>query len=206
MTRTGTERDRGVAMIEFAIIATFLLLMLSAVVDLGLAWRRSNEVSSTLRSATRVASNFGADGAADFQALTSLNAGVAEIGNANVNRVIVYRSETADGDVPDDCLDETPSASGTGIDTPTVKCNVYSRQQLASLSASNFTTSGAASCPNTAHDRWFCPAEREADQGDGADYVGIWMEVEYTYVVGMLPGGGITIKDKTVMRIEPAVS
>jgi Flp pilus assembly protein TadG len=190
-------------MIEFAIIATFLLLLLSAVVDLGLAWRRSNEVAGTLRGAVRVEAGLGNDGAADYQTLFTLNAGVAEIGNANVNRVVVYHSTTADGGVPAACLAITPTSGGAGDSTAGQECNVYSRQQLASLNASDFTPSGASSCPASKADHWFCPATREDRQKQGADYVGVWMDVEYKYVVGALPGNGVTIKDKAVMRIEP---
>jgi Flp pilus assembly protein TadG len=190
-------------MIEFVLIATLLLLLLSAVVDLGLAWRRSNEVAGTLRSSARVVAGLGKDGAADYQALFSLNAGVVEIGNANVNRVIVYHSTTANGAVPAACLAITPTSSGAGSTAPNAECNVYSREQLAALSPSDYTASGAASCPNSKFDHWFCPATRENRQKVGADYVGVWMEVDYDYVVGALPGNGVTIRDKAVMRIEP---
>jgi Flp pilus assembly protein TadG len=195
--------DRGAVMIEFALIATLLFLLLSAVIDFGLAWRRSNEVAGTLRSAARVQAGLGNDGAADYQALFSLNSGVAEIGNANVERVIVYHSTSADGSVPGACLALTPSPAGAGDSTAGAECNVYSRDQLAALSPTSFTASGASSCLPSAWDHWFCPAEREDRQKVGADFVGIWMEAHYDYVVGALPGDGLTIRDKAIMRIEP---
>lgn len=200
--------DEGALLIEFAIILPVLFLLVSAIVDFGLAWRRSNEVAATLRITSRVEARLGADGSADFESLTTLASSATEFGHANVLRIIVYRSTTTDGAVPSACLAVAPTASGNGINTSTVKCNVYSRDQLTSMLASDFTTTGATSCSGTSWDRWYCPATRESRQSAaaGADYVGVWMEVDYRYVVGALTGTGITIKDTSVVRLEPPLS
>ncbi len=200
--------DDGALLIEFAIILPVLFLLVSAIVDFGLAWRRSNEVAATLRSASRVEARLGADGSADFESLTTLASSAMEFGHANVLRIIVYKSTTTDGAVPSSCLALTPSAAGTGISTSTVKCNVYSREQLTSMLPTDFTATGATNCTSTSWDRWYCPATRESHQSAtaGADYVGMWMEVDYRYVVGALTGTGITIKDTTVVRLEPPLS
>jgi hypothetical protein len=200
--------DRGAVLLELALILGFLALVFSSVVDLGLGWRRSIEVSNTLRSGGRVVSNLGEDRNADIEALRSLNAGIAEIGAANVNRVIIYKATSVDGDVPAACTALTPAGSSTnGIGiagTSGVFCNVYSPSQLANLTSARFSGS-ATSCQSDDWDRFYCPPGREGDQGAsaGADFVGIWIEVEYEYIVGLLPGDGITISDNIVMRIEP---
>lgn len=200
--------DDGALLIEFALVLPVLFLLVSAIVDLGLGWRRSNEVAAVLRSTSRVEARLGADGGADFESLTTLASGAMEFGHANVLRIIVYKSTTSDGAVPASCLALAPSATGAGISTATVKCNVYSRQQLTTMVASNFTTTGATACSSTAWDRWFCPVSRVSSQNSaaGADYLGVWMDVDYRYVVGAFTGSGITIKDRAVVRLEPPLS
>jgi hypothetical protein len=194
--------DRGTAMIEFAIIVAFLAMVFSSVVDLGLAWRKSVEVSGTLRNGVRVTSGLGDDRPADLETLRALNAGIAEIGAADVRRVIVYEAATPTGAVPAQCLNVAldPSA-GAGVSQ---LCNVYAPQQLAALTATRFGGSTTA-CEGDDWDRFYCPVvDRESRQGsvNGPDYVGIWIEVDYGYLFGVL-GDGLTIRDDTVMRIEP---
>jgi hypothetical protein len=202
LRRTASERDGGAVMIELALVVGFLAMLFSAVVDLGLAWRKSVEVSGTLRTGVRVSSGLGDDRPADVEALRALNAGIAEVGAANVRRVIVYESATAGGGVPSQCLSVLPNA-GTGAGVNGL-CNVYAPSQLASLQASRFGGSATA-CEPDDWDRFYCPvSHREARQGsvNGPDYVGIWMEVGYEYLFGVL-GNGLTLQDSTVMRIEP---
>ena len=55
----------------------------------------------------------------------------------------------------------------------------------------------------TAPDRMWCPTSRQSSQAIGADYLGIYMEVRYTYITKMFPGSGITIRDRAIMRLEP---
>jgi Flp pilus assembly protein TadG len=208
MSRDRADQEEGALLIEFALVVPVLLLLISAIVDLGLGWRRSNEVAATLRSTARVEARLGAVGTVDYEALTTLGSSANEFGHANIQRIIVYQSKTSDGAVPAECTALTASASGTGVNTSTVKCNVYSRSQLDSLSAASFTAAAATSCTSTSWDRWYCPVIRESKQNAvaGADYVGVWMEVDYRFVVGALTGTGITIKDKAVVRLEPPLS
>ena len=49
----------------------------------------------------------------------------------------------------------------------------------------------------------WCPTTRQSQQALGADYLGVWMQVTYTYVTKIFPGSGIVIKDRAVMRLEP---
>jgi hypothetical protein len=189
-------------MVEFALVVGFLALMFTAIVDLGLGWRKSIEVSGTLRTGVRVTSGLGDDRPADLETLRALNAGIAEVGSANVRRVIVYESTSVGGGVPSQCLSVVPDPSaGAGVNQV---CNVYAPQQLAGLSAARFGGSATA-CEGDDWDRFYCPvSHREARQGsaNGPDYVGIWMEVDYEYLFGVL-GDGLTMRDSTVMRIEP---
>jgi hypothetical protein len=52
----------------------------------------------------------------------------------------------------------------------------------------------------------WCPTSRQSQQALGADYLGVWMQVTYTYVTKIFPGSGITIRDAAVMRLEPRLT
>jgi hypothetical protein len=187
-------------MVEFAIAAGLLFSLIAGVVDLGVGWRRSIEVSSTLRGGGRVVSNLGRARQADQEALRAINAGIAEIGAANVTRVIIYKSTTANGSLPASC-DKPASASGTGVSG---LCNVYGPAQLAALSSSSTKFSGSTtSCQADDWDQWYCPLAREDRQGVGADFVGIYMEFTVDWIFGFMPSGLQKGTDDVVMRIEP---
>src|SRR3546814_19995002 len=87
------REDRGVALIELALVVGLLAVVLSGVIDVGMGWRRAVEMSGTLRTGARVAANLGAARSADLEPLHALSAGIAELGSANVNRVLLSRYE-----------------------------------------------------------------------------------------------------------------
>jgi hypothetical protein len=119
---------------------------------------------------------------------------VKAIPNTQIIRLIVYKSTTANGSVPSSCLSVTPPGGVNGA------CNVYSAAQISSLTQADFT---GTTCSGSAPDRYWCPTDRVAAQANGADYLGVYIEVDHDYVTKLFPGGGITITDNAVMRLEP---
>src|SRR3546814_20508587 len=109
------REDRGVALIELALVVGLLAVVLSGVIDVGMGWRRSVEMSGTLRTGARVAANLGAARSADLETLRALSAGIEEMGSANVKRGIIQQSEPHDGSVPSECTHTTPSSGGAGV-------------------------------------------------------------------------------------------
>ena len=192
--------ERGAALVEMILLTPILVMLAIGILEYGLAWRDSITVSSTLRAGARVGSNAGHDRLADYNALLAVQAAVASIPNAQIQKIVIFRSNTADGKVPDNCKTSTTGISGS--------CNVYTGAQLASLSLANFGTTGSgatADCATTALDARWCPLKRETRQAVGTDYFGIWIQVSHPYVTRIFPGSGLTITDSTVMRIEPSL-
>jgi Flp pilus assembly protein TadG len=187
--------------VEFVLIAPVIAIVMAGLLELGLAFRDTMTVSNALRAGARVGSNAGRERSADYTILKSIEAAMAEIPTARINRIIVYKASTSSSAVPSNCLAiPAPAANGTGAGVLGT-CNVYGPADLA-RPASNFT----ATCTGgtgTAPDRMWCPTGRQNQQAIGADYLGVWMQVTYTYVTKMFPGSGITIRDRAVMRLEP---
>ena len=188
------RRQRGAALVEFVLIAPVLVLIVAGIFEFGLAFRDSMTLSNGLRSGARVGSNAGREREADFTILKSVEAAMTAVPTAQINRLIVYKAQTADSSVPAACLAITGSGGVNGV------CNVYQTSDLA-RPLEDF--GDATSCSGTAPDRYWCPTSRQNQQALGADYLGVWMEIRYNFVTGVLPGTGLTIRDKAIMRLEP---
>ena len=188
--------ERGAALTEFVLLVPIFVLLVAGVIEFGMAWRDSMTVSNALRSGARVGSNAGRERSADYDILKSIEAAMREIPDtARVQRIVIYKADTANSAPSPSCMAGTPSA------LPSAKpCNVYSGADMA-RPASDF--SGTTSCGNSAPDRFWCPVNRQNQQALGADYLGVWMQVRYNYITHIFPGTGLTIKDRAIMRLEP---
>jgi Flp pilus assembly protein TadG len=201
LRRARDERSRGAAIVEFVLIAPVLVIIVAGIFELGLAFRDSMTVSNALRAGARVGSNAGRERSADYTILKSVESAMAEVPTASIQRIIVYKASTSTSAVPSACLAiaaPAPNHTGAGV---AGTCNVYGPSDLA-RAASAFTATCTGSS-GTAPDRMWCPTSRQNQQALGADYLGVWMEIRYTYVTKLFPGSGITIRDRAVMRLEP---
>lgn len=197
------RRARGAVLIELALVAPILLGLFGAAIDLGMAFRVSRDAVEVVRSAARAEANLGRDRQADREALLAIVAGLGDIEVSNIGRVIVYKAGDGTDGPPSACLDVMPTGQGGGV---VGLCNVYTSGQLQNPVPARFGGSSTA-CESDDWDRWYCPLNREASQGAlaGADFVGVWIEVEVDWVVGFLPGDGPTVRERAAMRIEPRV-
>lgn len=188
----GRRGERGAALTELVLIVPVFALIVCGVLEFGMAWRDSMTVSNALRSGARVGSNMGDDRYADYDIIKAVEAAMREIPDtARVQRLVVYKASTANSAPTSGCMAGTPS---TGV------CNVYTGSDLARLKAD---FSGTTSCGGSAPDRFWCPTSRQNEQALGADYLGVWMQVQYNWLTHMFPGTGLTIKDRAIMRLEP---
>ena len=191
------DRQRGAVLVEFVLIAPVFVLITAAIFEYGLAFRDSMTLSNALRSGARVGSNAGREREADYTILKSVEAAMTEVPNSRVNRIIVYKAATTGSAPPAACLAVSGSGGVSGV------CNVYQSSDLA-RPLSDY--GGTTSCSSTAPDRYWCPTARQNQQALGADYLGVWMEIRYVYVTHVLPGTGITIRDRAIMRLEPRLT
>ncbi len=187
--------DRGAVLVEMVLVVPILALIVAAVFEFGLAWRDTLTISNAMRSGARVGSNAGRERLADYTILKSVEAAmVGGIPTSRVQRLIVYKASTSNSRPPASCLAITGSGGVNGV------CNVYRASDLA-RPVSDF--GGTTSCSASAPDRYWCPTARQNQHALGADYLGVWIEVHYTWATGMFPGSGLTLRDRAVMRLEP---
>jgi len=187
--------DRGAALTELVLIVPIFAMIVCGVLEFGMAWRDSMTVSNALRSGARVGSNMGDDRYADYDVLKAIESAMREIPDtARVQRLVIYHANTSSSAPTASCMAGTPSSTAPN------QCNVYTGSDLSRLK-SDFA--GTTSCGSSAPDRFWCPTSRQNEQALGADYLGVWMQVTYTWITHMFPGTGLTIKDRAIMRLEP---
>lgn len=196
--RTASQpKERGAALVEFAIVLPIFIALLALVFDAGLGFSNSRDSSSAVRAAARVGALAGDSREADFRVLDALR---AEYGNGeDVNRIRIYRTSAANTDgLP-------PATCGAG-------CNEYPGAVLGSLGlaadadAAGFGTvvvgldaSGDAilDCAPGSPDASWCPLGRRADEGS---FLGVHVESRADATVG-IGTSGFDLENRSVFAL-----
>jgi len=177
------KKDRGAALLEFAIALPVFIALLLLVFDAGLGFSAARGSSSAARSAARVGALAGDSRSADFRVLNTLRAhfDVDRIqgDESGAQKIIIYRSDpTSPNGVP---AAECFAASSPG------RCNTYDASILTNLNATNFGLTvtrpdGTVTCDPGAPDAAWCPLERRADEGD---FLGVYVSSIYDAATGL---------------------
>jgi Flp pilus assembly protein TadG len=187
--------DGGSVLPEFALALPLLALLVMGVLDYGFAWQEGNLLERAASNAARTGSSSGVALEADQDMVLSVGSSLANARNVELERLIIYNAQSADGELPASC-DIAPSATAaTGVNG---LCNVYSQQQVESGTGFSWTATG---CNGGSWDFNWCPADRETSRSD-PDYIGVYIEATYTPITNIVPGD-ITIERKAVYMIEP---
>jgi len=211
--RSRCTGDDGSVVAEMALVAPLLVMLMLGVFEFGTAWRNKTILTSSLRSAARIESQGTLNASIDQIALGALYAGNSKLTRMTLVKVIIYESSTATGSPAANCLAIAATGTGTkGVKNAggTDSCNVYSPTQVATA-ASNGGTFGSCSSTASWDNNWCSGAaavtgtRNNSFTSGGPDYVGIYAEYTYDTVTGLLPANNLTISDKAVYRIEPAV-
>lgn len=186
--------ERGAALVEMAIVATLLLLIIAGGYDFGQAWRQGLITNEAARTGARTGSALGDNYLADWYALSGSRAALQNSGRLDdVERVIIYRADSTQGDVPSQCITQNSTSQ---------RCNVLTGQQFREMEIGDFNTT--TGCFEPALVKNWCPSARDNVQLT-ADYYGVWIQTRYDYEFSIL-GSGTTIRRDAVMRLEPKVS
>lgn len=209
LARRRSERangDRGLALVEMAIVAPLLAMLMAGILEYGTLWRDNLTVTSSSRAAARVVSNLGDNHLSDREAIITLDSGLTAIDGYTLEYVMIYDASAADGSPSPTCFDSNndPVKNSGG------NCNVYTAADIAtvlavdcSVACGEFPTSGTCS-GGSSMTFDFCPqAERETNQTAGLTSVGVWVRLQRDYFTGIFPGDGVTIEDYSVMKVEP---
>lgn len=204
MSPRSSGRERGAALVEFAIIAPVIILLLMGVLEFGFMWSSANQVERTVQTGARTGSGRGNERFADYDILRAVQSTISGADSLRIERVIVYKSTSADGTVPAECL--AVPATGTGSKGVANVCNVYSAQQVNSDNAGWFSspTVEQRTCTSGAWDASWCPTGRRRDL-NSPEYLGVYVEAEYQGFTKLFPTNR-DIRRHAVFQVEPCVA
>lgn len=191
--RRRTDSEKGAVMVEFAVVALMLVALVAGTFDFGMAWRTGLEVNEGARSGARVGSGQGTNTTADFSVVTSVQATLDSSGLLpNVERLIIYHSDTPDGAVPPACMEPVPGGPCTVLDGAQVRA--FPTTEIGTINVET------GCIIDSLHSSW-CPASRNSVQLS-ADYLGVSIKVRHAYTFKLL-GDSTAVERSAVMRLEP---
>ncbi len=187
--------ERGIALIETALVMPLLFLLFVGMIEAGVAYRDGNTLARATQQSARSDSRIADGTLADYEALKSLESGLAALDASSIARVIIYDAGATGDSPPPGCL-----ALARPDDTSVVgnaTCNVYSATQVAADNPASFGCAG----------RWdtnFCPTSRTRT-GDDPTRLGVWVELDFDKVTKVLPGS-LSLTRSAVYQLEPCVA
>ena len=192
----------GSLVAELALVLPLLVVLVLGIFEFGMVFREKSNLSGALRSAARIDTTNGTARSADYLALQSFYAQMAQAKNMTVNKVVIYKTTVGERRPARPELLHLAHAGSPrtcATSTPGRRSRASARNYL-----TNFGPTDTA-CAAAAWDVNFCPLNRKRHQSDPPDYVGVYANVTYKSLTGLLPNT-ITLTDQSVARIDPKVS
>lgn len=188
------EWGRGAVLVEFALVLPVVVVLVLGLLEYGNLWRQVGTLERAAQQGARAVSAQADGRFADYEGLRAVDAVTRGMSGVEVDRVVIYRATSSDGEVPPTCL----SGSQAGL------CNHYTGSQVETTNPVGFPA-GSASDPTCAPGSWdiaWCPTSRP--RGDvNPIRIGVHVTVSYTPVTGILPGPTVTVERDAVFQIEP---
>lgn len=195
------RRERGAAIVEAAIITPLFFTLIFGILEFGLLFRNSLTTSNASHEGARSASVSGRAGEADYLILRSIEHGMQAMGLQNLDVVVVFKAAGPNATVPTACL--TASQTYTPANPAAPACNRYTAADFyKALNNADGSDAGNFKCSANAVDRFWCPTARVTDLTNGPDYLGVYVQTQHRFITGLF-GGGKTLKQTTVLRLEP---
>jgi Flp pilus assembly protein TadG len=179
ISRLRRRRERGQALVEFAIFVVILANLIAGVVDIGGLLGGHVGMVFAARQGARTAAVLGNLGKADCATVGAIQAAVANLQGITLNTIIIYKA----------------GANGLPIDNTT-------RDVYPGSAQCNPTT--AAISPGASLSGYL-PAQRN-NQPLLEDSVGVELDYTYSFPLPFLPIGAvstISLVDRAVMPVDP---
>lgn len=184
----GTSRQRGQSLVEFVIVLPVLAVMLSAVLEFGLAIDADVALEAASRDGARAAASLGNGGTQGV----CPNA-VADNATTGVDATIVQTVQT--------------SLSGAGVNVTSVQIWIYGAgaNGSANTAVNKYAWNGSAFASTNGHPYAACGRHDGTFGGGSFDSIGVQIQYTYTSSTGLLAifTGGLPMTATCVMPIGP---
>lgn len=184
--------ERGAVMVEAAITAPLLFMLIFGVIEMSLMFRDRVALDAVGHDAVRAAAIGGNDQSADHHILEVVMDSASPIAIDQLEMVVVFRADGPNDVVPAACL--------IGSQDGAEQCNRYLPAQY----EEPLSEFGCRDDRNL--DRFWCPSERvvvqSAANGGPPDYIGVHLEFDHPMVTGFF-GSHRKMTSTAILRIEP---
>lgn len=190
------RRDRGQALIEFAMFFLFLVTLTAGIVDIGGLLNDHINVEYAARQAARTGSVLGNQGSADCAIIGAVNAAVSNMPNLKTTGIKIYQAGS--NGLSTGKEDDYPAGVICQV-TAGVPCIVVVSGGVGSCNGNNGTCTAppATLCGYVASSRNNTPYTE--------DSLGVEVDYNYTFTFGfaLLISGTFGANDHAVMPIDP---
>jgi Flp pilus assembly protein TadG len=176
--RRESQKDEGAALVEFALVLPILILVLISIFEIGAAFRSYLTVSYLAREGARMSAFLGTDIDADCTMVTSIASQMTPEDFADLDRIEVFRADSAGNQVPSDT--NTFTFSGTDL----TNCAHWT-QVITWDSTTRQTEVSSTGTPPL-------------------DVIGVRLITTKSWMTGFPPySGTYTVDENTIVRMEP---
>ena len=182
--------ERGAAMVEMAIVAPLMILLVFSILEYGLLFQEKLTIASAASSAARTGATMGTRAEADFAILQALEAGLYDqVDAAVIIQADIFKANAVTG----------------------AKTGVLNRYTYV---ASNVGCKWAP-CPDPAlgpvtygiPSAWGDPSGRDTELdpgGGGLDVLGVEITYHHSAITGFIPGVERDFSERALVRLEPS--
>jgi Flp pilus assembly protein TadG len=184
--------ERGVSLVEGAIIAPLFFFLIFGVMEFGLVFRQYLTVSTASQNGTRTASTQGNLADADYATLQQLQHSLTAVKSSEISYIVIFKATGTNSSMDSSPLSACKTASVANL------CNRYTTTDF-SRPASDF-----GNCPSvtTGPDHYWCPLGRNVSAAGPPDYLGVYIASTYKAITGVF-GKNFTFGTQTIYRLEP---
>ncbi len=201
----GDRFDRGVTLIETAIVGLLVFTLLLAVFEFGLLFRDNLTATDAVSDATRIGAIIGPDVAADgsnadYAIVKTVREGLSSMNDVAIQYIVVFKASGGGGDA----LAQVPTACRNGTSLAGI-CNSYSAgPALAAVESGTrayFTCSGA----NTAACKYNPTTRKDGPTSSQVETIGVYVKILQDGYTGLFAETW-TIERASTLRLEPGVT
>lgn len=210
IVRSGTKDQRGTALVEMAIAAPLLILLVFGIIEFGLAFQVRLTVSNGTQSAGRVVAALGNAEDADIATLQAVEQSLGLLSGAGagvIKHVQIWKSNGS-GAPASPCI--APSNGGSN-------CNWYEYKPLTTCRWEPCPDPNSSTTTNDAnYGGGYLPVNRDVTLNDtgpnvGLDTVGVTVLFSHDWLTGVLPIPDVICEadgtncwaDTALFRLEP---
>ena len=193
-SETKSLRDRGAALVEFALVAPLFFFIVFGGIEVGLLARSYLSLEDVTRRSARIASIERNRPNADAEILTSVQNRIDTL-NGELLRVVIFKADSLSTDF-DDLMSCQAITDPPNSDDVASICTAYTASEVAAIAAD--PTSPAATAISNAG---FAPADRI--QQNEVINIGVHVEYEYQFVTGFFDT--VTLTSTSIEVVEAAL-